>query len=408
MIKYLKVEGLNNRLDGAFEFNEDLNIFTGPNGSCKTTLLKLIWYFISGNLQQIVLEIPFNFISIRTSSFTLTVTHVKSNKIEFDCRFNQQKKSVSVIVNVNPETDTIERYSDADELYEISRQIIGVMKSSLFFPTFRRIENEFTSLSKYSVPTNDEIRDSARPSLVLGRLQEALSYLSTVLSVEEHRFITSISTHDIVRLLTQEYADVSGKINDLHTTLTNEITKKIQAYSNNGKKSKTQKSQDAVPVLDNIQNSVEQVTQTRKDLLKPFAVLRDLTQEILKYESISITEEIISSEGIEGITLGRGADGITFGAAKDAAISSDKLSSGEKQMLSFLCYNAFSKDTAIFIDEPELSLHIDWQRLLLPTLLDQSTGNQFFIATHSPFIFSGYQHKEIPLKSDWGDKGEAI
>ena len=69
-------------------------------------------------------------------------------------------------------------------------------------------------------------------------------------------------------------------------------------------------------------------------------------------------------------------------------------------MLSFLCYNAFNDKTSIFIDEPELSLHIDWQRLFLPTLLDQSTGNQFFIATHSPFIFSGYQHKEIPLKND--------
>ena len=400
MIQYLEVEGLNKRFDGEFEFHDDLNIFTGPNGSCKTTLLKLIWYLISGNLQLIVLEIPFNFISIRTNSFTLTVTHVKSNRIKFDCKFNHRKKPVIANVNVNPETDAIETYPDAEELNEISRQIIGVMKSSLFFPTFRRIESDFTSLSKYSSPYKDVIRDSTRTSRALGELQEALSNLSTVLSVEEHKFINSISTHDIVRLLTQKYIDVSGEINDLHTALTKEITEKIQAHSNGGKEPETQKSQDTTPVLDNIQDSVEQVTQTRNNLLKPFAILKGLTQEILKYESISITEEIISSEGIEGITLGRGTDGIIFGAVKDAAISSDKLSSGEKQMLSFLCYNLFSKDTAIFIDEPELSLHIDWQRLLLPTLLDQSTGNQFFIATHSPFIFSGYQHKEIPLKSD--------
>ena len=53
-------------------------------------------------------------------------------------------------------------------------------------------------------------------------------------------------------------------------------------------------------------------------------------------------------------------------------------------MLSFLCYNAFYNNTPIFIDEPELSLHVDWQSLLLTTLLEQSTGNQFFVATHSP------------------------
>ena len=63
-------------------------------------------------------------------------------------------------------------------------------------------------------------------------------------------------------------------------------------------------------------------------------------------------------------------------------------------MLSFLCYNTFSENAAIFIDEPELSLHVDWQRLLLPTLLEQGIENQFFIATHSPFIYSKYPDKE--------------
>ena len=69
MIQSLEVKELNNRLTDKFEFHEDLNIFTGPNGSYKTTLLKLMWYLISGNLQQIVLEIPFNSLAIQTDSF---------------------------------------------------------------------------------------------------------------------------------------------------------------------------------------------------------------------------------------------------------------------------------------------------------------------------------------------------
>ncbi len=67
MIRYLKVKGLSKRLDGEFEFNEDLNIFTGPNGSGKTTILKLLWYFISGHLAQILAEIPFHSITIQRS-----------------------------------------------------------------------------------------------------------------------------------------------------------------------------------------------------------------------------------------------------------------------------------------------------------------------------------------------------
>lgn len=81
----------------------------------------------------------------------------------------------------------------------------------------------------------------------------------------------------------------------------------------------------------------------------------------------------------------------------------DKLSAGEKQMLSFLCYNTFSKNKIIFIDEPELSLHPDWQRLLIPTLLKQGGNNQFFIATHSPFIYAKYPDKELVLSEDKGE-----
>ena len=51
------------------------------------------------------------------------------------------------------------------------------------------------------------------------------------------------------------------------------------------------------------------------------------------------------------------------------------------------------------IDEPELSLHIDWQRALLPALLEQGTSNQLILATHSPFIYANYPEKEILLSS---------
>jgi predicted ATPase len=93
---------------------------------------------------------------------------------------------------------------------------------------------------------------------------------------------------------------------------------------------------------------------------------------------------------------------ISFGDAANA-VTSEALSAGEKQMLSFICYNAFYRDSIIFIDEPELSLHVDWQRQLFPILQDQGTSNQFVVATHSPFIYSKYPDKEISLNIDRGD-----
>jgi recombinational DNA repair ATPase RecF len=53
MIKSFEVKNLNNKISDKFYFNEDLNILTGKNGCGKTTILKTMWYIVSGNLDKI-------------------------------------------------------------------------------------------------------------------------------------------------------------------------------------------------------------------------------------------------------------------------------------------------------------------------------------------------------------------
>ena len=65
-------------------------------------------------------------------------------------------------------------------------------------------------------------------------------------------------------------------------------------------------------------------------------------------------------------------------------------------------------NTTIFIDEPELSLHVDWQRILFRMLMSQGSTNQFIIATHSPFIYSQYPQKELFLNVDRGYNNTGI
>ena len=64
------------------------------------------------------------------------------------------------------------------------------------------------------------------------------------------------------------------------------------------------------------------------------------------------------------------------------------LSSGEKQMISlFARLHLYSGNKIILIDEPELSLSIDWQRKIMVDILSSSTCTQAIAITHSPFIF---------------------
>lgn len=67
----------------------------------------------------------------------------------------------------------------------------------------------------------------------------------------------------------------------------------------------------------------------------------------------------------------------------------ESLSSGEKQIISLftLLYLEKKEDLAIFFDEPELSLSIEWQRNLLPDIISSGKCKFLFATTHSPFIF---------------------
>lgn len=69
-------------------------------------------------------------------------------------------------------------------------------------------------------------------------------------------------------------------------------------------------------------------------------------------------------------------------------VSMDALSSGEKQVISLMAklYLEPSRKL-ILIDEPELSLSIDWQRRILLDVQRPDTVDQFLAITHSPFVF---------------------
>lgn len=66
----------------------------------------------------------------------------------------------------------------------------------------------------------------------------------------------------------------------------------------------------------------------------------------------------------------------------------DALSSGEKQMVSlFAKLFLYPKNKIVLIDEPELSLSLEWQRKILVDVVSAPLCKQVIAITHSPFIF---------------------
>ncbi|PHV25248.1 hypothetical protein CSQ93_24980 [Janthinobacterium sp. BJB426] len=69
-------------------------------------------------------------------------------------------------------------------------------------------------------------------------------------------------------------------------------------------------------------------------------------------------------------------------------IGLESLSSGEKQIVSLMArLYLSSKKKIVLIDEPELSLSLDWQRKVLPDIARSGSVVQLLAITHSPFVY---------------------
>jgi predicted ATP-dependent endonuclease of OLD family len=79
------------------------------------------------------------------------------------------------------------------------------------------------------------------------------------------------------------------------------------------------------------------------------------------------------------------------------SIQINDLSSGEKQILSVFAYLLLTPNPTyvVFIDEPELSLSVPWQKTFLPDILSTVRCKYLFAVSHSPFVFDNELRNRI-------------
>ncbi|WP_409070870.1 AAA family ATPase [Hymenobacter sp. HSC-4F20] len=78
-----------------------------------------------------------------------------------------------------------------------------------------------------------------------------------------------------------------------------------------------------------------------------------------------------------------------------------QLSSGEKQLIILLTETLLQRNQPfIFLaDEPELSLHIEWQAQVISSIKQLNPKSQIIVATHSPEITSGWINNVLQMES---------
>ena len=87
-----------------------------------------------------------------------------------------------------------------------------------------------------------------------------------------------------------------------------------------------------------------------------------------------------------------------------------QLSSGEKQMLAILLTVLIedNKPYVLFMDEPEVSLHIEWQKRLIDLILELNPNVQIILTTHSPAVIMNGWADKVTEVSDITDQKTEI
>lgn len=377
MVKSFKVIGLWGHQD--YELSDsliqqdsnNLNIITGSNGTGKTTILKLMWYMLSGHIRQAFAEI--NFKEAELISTTGEVKLIKRESRRPDK--NPRDKSPIPIGTTVVDVEIKGKHGDYvfslkaipfNELYYfLNEEAPSSSTTSLFFPTFRRLEGGFSFGE-----SNDSFKNESL------KIIEGFRDFSKRMTHKNHRMIAFAEFDDVRSLVNEISSDIATKLRPSEDN----FTKFLSDLSNgNGKGINTSQ----------ITTKLKELEDKREQLRRPLTILSKYIDDFFFEKSVRITEEFKLGTHLNAVDI-------------------EYLSAGEKNFLSFLVYSIVTPNGVMFIDEPELTLHMDWQRVLLPIMLEIAPKTQFFVATHAATIYSNYPNRDIWLNTQIKQEGETV
>lgn len=397
---------------------EDVNIFIGANGSSKTTFLSLI---------EATLLVDLGFLgSIDFERITIRFVNSEINELNV---FKFSGEDIPVISYQFDDSDRIElpciesmgrlyrtsiRFRES--LMEVRRKLgsaiaiswLSVNRGDTLASDFERRDNA----EKYQNMVDAKLQDLIR-NLVVFQLQleseankvsnkfkeDVLSLMLYNEDVDLYRRDTleqfsTIDTSSMQAALFKAF-NAMGIAHDK----TPAIKKHIQIIKTVVEKVKTQQSIDLndafILALINrtisiISISKEHENQT-KDIFKPIDNFKEYLKGFMPDKEFVFNKD---NAGELNVFLKRSN-------MDDVPIGITGLSSGEKQLFILLSEALLQREKPyLFIaDEPELSLHIGWQKRLLGEILKMNPNAQIIVATHSPEIAGKFPNNVINMSS---------
>ena len=433
-LKSFAINGLFGFKDVEIPFDKEAVILIAENGSGKTTILNTLYYSISCKFdklrtvefESVVLEFTSG-VSVEIKKrdldslynpdvfeiVSVLKRYLNSREIEMFQREMRKRKTSSSESARSQIFNLIGRFSigipheyskkmleelslifrgnkDINQESKIDKIIATIQgnlnESVLYFPTYRRIEEDLKNLGyeddrfeQFSLGEGEGKLIQFGMNDVIDRFDEikttiknsALNLFSKLTGEILTQFVEGIE-------ITQEMRE-SIQPDTLNIVLSrvgeNNISRsdrnKIEKLVSSGEINSDDQYSQLVYFLSKLVGLYEQQKE-KDDSINQFATICNeyLNKKRIVYDEANVDISIIQTRNKKPIDI-------------------KNLSSGEKQIISLFSriYLESSEDFILLFDEPELSLSIEWQKLLLPDILKSGKCKLLLAVTHSPFIF---------------------
>lgn len=417
-IDRVEIDGFWHRFDAACSFNPDVNIIIGKNGTGKTTFMNILHAVLAVDVYSLE-ENDFETAKITLingkQKRTIKATKLEDERYPFaiiEYQISQRKFTLRLMGLQERRYPTSIRRRFQEEALDLRHELEGLVSVS--------------SLSVYRLRHDDdyEVRDNRGTRVVspvdyrLGQALRGLTQYQLELSQKAREVSAKLQTDVLASILygEEDAKDVGYKLlfdkseeqsrlisayaqlNSLNT----EIRKKIRFHVNAIDETITS-------ITGNIKSKDESSVKKGVDI-KPLEALRKTRRIIdLSLEAKTSTQEIYSQidkflaiikEFITDKTFEFESGNLVIKTAH-GEVSHERLSSGEKQLIILLVEALLQgcRPHVFLADEPELSLHIAWQRMVLPAVKDLNPSAQIIAATHSPEVASKYPESIFDMES---------
>ena len=406
-IKAIKIEKLFDIFDYniAYKTNENVLVITGPNGFGKTTILNIIFSVFNDDkefLRQLLfdkitlfLEYDMSIEIVRYHKEGVSIPQLrytvceKGQKVEnFDHNFQPSEELIEYFKNDPNIEETgekswetpgriaaITKYLVRKYFYVIPEKILEpILKSSHIYESLAvYMIKEQRLLKKVKRKEDDQIIVAETIKEHVKKLTQKFTQKTEILSYISQQLDTSYPSR-----LISEKRKISKE----------EYDKKFESLRNK------QEQLVKYGIYDKVQEQLEYSPEDAKALL---VYLDDLDQKLGIYDDLlkklNLFTTILNERRFTFKTIEIHKDkGFYFQTSTGKILELNDLSSGEQHevvLLFELIFNT-TPNMLVLIDEPEMSLHVTWQKEFIKDLLKIIELQQFqvLIATHSPSIIN--------------------